>query len=208
MAGTKTRTVLFTDLANYTAKVSRMDREGIRRILAEHENLVRPIVERQGGRIIKNIGDSFLCMLDSATEGLRAALDIQHQTHATGGHTIRVAMTTGDVEEIDGDVFGECVNLSARILGKAPGGEIWFGQGSRECMNDSEIPWESVGRFRLKGIPGDQECFRCVPEHKCSLPDRVAAAAKVQPPGSVRARAGSVPRPVAQRRARACRQSR
>jgi len=170
--------VLFTDLVNYTAKVSRMDREGIRRILAEHENLVRPIIEARGGRIIKNIGDSFMCLLDSATDGLRAALEIQDQTFASGGHGIRVAMTTGDVEEIDGDVYGECVNLSARILSKAPGGEIWFGQGTRECMNDSEIPWEPVGRFRLKGIPGEQACYRCVHASQAILPDRVAAAAK------------------------------
>ncbi len=183
--------MLFTDLANYTAKVSRMDREGIRRILAEHEDLVRPIIEGYGGRIVKNIGDSFLCLVDSATDGVRAGLDIQHGTHETGGHTIRVAMTTGDVEEIDGDVFGESVNLAARILGKAPGGEIWFGEGTRSCMNDAELPWESVGRFRLKGIPGDQECFRCVQRHKAWLPDRVAAAAKVG--NLVRLRKGARP---------------
>ena len=48
---TATRTVLFTDLAGYTEKVSGTDREGLRRIPREHEEMVRPIVERHGGTV-------------------------------------------------------------------------------------------------------------------------------------------------------------
>ena len=104
---TATRTVFFTDLANYTAKVSGTDREGLRRILREHEQMVRPIVERRNGRIIKNIGDSFLCLFPAATDALRAALEVQDSTREGKAPTIRIAVTTGDVEEIDGDAFGE-----------------------------------------------------------------------------------------------------
>ena len=153
---TSTQTVVFTDLANYTANVARSDREGLRRILLEHEELVTPVVNRYGGRIVKNLGDSFLILFPSATDAVRAALDIQHLVMNSGGLSIRLAMTTGDVEAIDGDAFGECVNLAARILSKAPAGEIWFGAGTWICMNTAEIPWDPVGRFRLKGIPGDQ----------------------------------------------------
>ena len=142
---TVTRTVVFTDLESYTAKVARADREGLRKILAEHEHLVTPIIEKYGGRIVKNLGDSFMCLFLSATDALRSALDIQDVVTSKGNISIRLAMTTGDVEEIDGDAFGESVNLAARILGKAPAGEIWFGPGTRVCMNAAEIPWESVG---------------------------------------------------------------
>lgn len=176
---TATRTVVFTDLADYTAKVSGSDREGLRRILKEHEAVVQPIVENYGGRIIKNLGDSFLIMFQAATDALRAALDVQEQVTAEGGISIRLALNTGDVEEIDGDAFGEAVNLASRISGKTPAGEIWFGPATLLCMNQAEIPWESVGRFRLKGIPGEQELFRAVPQHCAWLPDQVASAAKV-----------------------------
>ena len=50
---TATRTALFTDLAEYTARVSRTDRDGLRRILQQHEQLVRPIVERPDGPVFK-----------------------------------------------------------------------------------------------------------------------------------------------------------
>lgn len=193
--GTATRTVVFTDLANYTAKVSRTDREGLRRILIEHETLVQPIVEKYGGRVVKNLGDSFLCLFKAATDALRAALDIQHVVTEGGEISIRLAMTTGDVEEIDGDAFGESVNLAARILSKTPAGEIWFSEGTHLCMNEAEIPWESVGRFRMKGIPGDREIFRAIPRHRAWLPDGVAAAARAGSLVRIRKghRAGSLP---------------
>lgn len=177
--GTVTRTVAFTDLANYTAKVSRTDREGLRKILQDHEALVQPIVEKNGGRIVKNLGDSFMVLFKAATDALRAALDVQDVVTGSRGISIRLAMTTGDVEEIEGDAFGESVNLAARILSKTPAGEIWFGPGTRVCMNAAEIPWESVGRFRLKGIPGEKEIFRSVPQHRAWLPEPVANAVKM-----------------------------
>ncbi|MEQ1502177.1 MAG: adenylate/guanylate cyclase domain-containing protein [Myxococcota bacterium] len=176
--GTVTRTVAFTDLANYTQKVSRTDREGLRKLLSDHEGLVAPIVERHGGRIVKNLGDSFMVLFDAATDGLRAALEIQNMVTGSGGISLRLAMTTGDVEEIEGDAFGEAVNLAARILAQTPSGEIWFGPGTRVCMNAAETPWESVGRFRLKGIPGEKEIFRAVPAHKAWLPESLIQAAR------------------------------
>jgi hypothetical protein len=189
--GTVTRTVCFTDLANYTAKVSRTDREGLRRILEEHEQLVRPIVEAHSGRIVKNLGDSFLILFESATDALRAALTVQEVVASRGDTSIRLAMTTGDVEEIEGDAFGESVNLAARILAKAPAEEIWFGPGTRVCMNAAEIPWEEVGNFEMKGIPGSRTVFRAVPKHRCVLPEPVRLAAKAR--NLVRLRRGARP---------------
>ncbi|MEN0061949.1 MAG: adenylate/guanylate cyclase domain-containing protein [Myxococcota bacterium] len=175
--GTVTRTVAFTDLANYTAAVSRANREELRRLLADHEALVAPIAERHGGRVVKNLGDSFMVIFDAATDALRAALQIQEMVRDSE-ISIRVALETGDVEAIEGDAFGYAVNLAARILAKAPPQEIWFGPATRICMNASEIPWESVGRFRFKGIPGEREIFRAVPPHQCKLPEPVARSVK------------------------------
>ena len=173
---TATRTVLFTDLANYTAQVSRADREGLRKILEKHERLVHPIVKEHAGAVVKNIGDSFMCTFPAATDALRAAIGILDATVRSEKSMIRIALTTGDVEEIDGDAFGETVNLAARIIDKTPAGEIWFSLGTRVCMNDAEIPWENVARLILKGIATEQECFRVVPNHRCWLPHPISKA--------------------------------
>lgn len=175
---TVTRTVMFTDLSGFTDRVGRTDREGLRRILVEHEDLVSPVVVRYHGRVVKNLGDSFLCLFESATDALRAALDIQDVVVQAGGIRIRMGIATGDVEEIDGDAFGETVNLASRILNQAQEGEVWFSLASRLCMNSAEIPWEPVARLELKGIAGDVEVFRAVPSHRCWLPDTVVQAAR------------------------------
>jgi class 3 adenylate cyclase len=169
---------MFTDLADYTAKVSKTDRAGLRKILLEHEELVSPIVQRYHGEVVKNLGDSFMCLFDAATDALRACLEIQDLVRSGKGFSLRIGLTTGDVEEIAGDAFGESVNLAARILSKTPAGEVWFSGTTRACMNSAEIPWEGVGRFRFKGIADEIDVSRAVPGHRCWLPDAVFRAAR------------------------------
>lgn len=173
---TATRTVLFTDLAGYTARVSRADRESLRRILDEHREVVEPIMARNGGRIVKNLGDSYMCLVRSATDAVKAGLEIIESMRAEDVDTIRISVETGDVEEIDGDAFGESVNLSARILSKTPAGELWFGPGTRACMNESELPWENVGRFSFKGIAGEPDVYRAVPNGRAYLTEAITDA--------------------------------
>jgi hypothetical protein len=161
---TRTLTVVFTDLANYTASVGRSDREGLRNLIAAHESMVAPVLERHGGRVVKNLGDSYMALFAAATDAVRACLELVETFTGGDGFTIRGAMATGDVEEIKGDAFGEAVNLAARILSKAPAGETWFSEATQMCMNQAEIPWESVGRFALKGIARESKVFRAVPK--------------------------------------------
>lgn len=169
---------MFTDLAGFTEEVGRSDREGLRRILTEHEELVSPIVRRHHGRVVKNLGDSYLCLFDAATDALRASLDILDFVTSTAGVRLRIGVATGDVEEIDGDAFGDPVNMASRILGRAPEGEVWFSLATRLCMNGAEIPWEPVARLELKGIAGEVEVFRAVPTHRCWLPDALLGAVR------------------------------
>jgi class 3 adenylate cyclase len=230
---TATKTVVFTDLEGYTEKVAAADRQGIKKILEDHESRVKPIVERFGGRVVKNLGDSFMCLFPSATDGLRAAVEIldfvaekpvspgsgamrlpardrnpeivpgqpsakqstyePHRTEVKAGGGIRVALTTGDVEELNEDAFGDAVNLAARILAKAPAGQIWFGPGTRVCMNASEIAWEEVGRHTFKGMSAEKEIFRAVPKHKCWLPEAVLTAIRERKLLPVKSGATAIP---------------
>ena len=93
-----------------------------------------------------------------------------------GGFSIRVAMATGDVEVIDGDAFGDAVNTASRILAKTPDAEVRFSKTTQLCMNQSEIAWERVGLFSLKGIVREVEVFRSVPPSRAWLPLPLARA--------------------------------
>jgi hypothetical protein len=169
-------------MAEYTRSVSASDREGLRNLLAMHEQLVGPILTGRGGRIVKNIGDSFMALFDSATDAIRACMDLveAHNQHAGSGVSFRAGICTGDVEETDTDAFGEPVNLAARIIARTPTGEVWFSNATRHCMTQAEIPYETTGRHALKGIPGDIEIFRAVPTHAAYLPDALVAAVRTR----------------------------
>jgi len=173
---THTRTVVFTDLANYTDQLVGKDRDGVRKLVADHEKAVVPVLERHRGRVVKNLGDSFMALFDSATDAVRAGVDLVDRVTADASFTFRLGMATGDVEEIDGDAFGEAVNLASRINAKCPAGQIWFSATTLMCMNQSEVGWESVGRYSLKGIVGETQVYRAVPMQRCWLPDPIVAA--------------------------------
>ncbi len=173
---THTRTVVFTDLANYTSRVGGADRAELRQLIAKHEGAVTPVIERHNGRVVKNLGDSFMALFSSATDAVRAGLDLVELVASDGALSLRVSMATGDVEEIDGDAFGDAVNLAARINSKTPAGQVWFSEATHMCMNQAELAWEAAGRFALKGIVGEAQVFRAVPEGRAWLPEPVAQA--------------------------------
>jgi len=170
---TKLRTVLFTDLAGYTDAVARSDRHDIRNLIQEHEAFTQDLLSRHNGIPVKNLGDSYMCLFESATDALRAGMEACSKGLRGGKFGIRAGCATGDVEEMDGDAFGDAVNMAARIIGKAPSGQLWFSESTRLCCNLSEVAWEGVGLFSLKGFPGEQGVYRAVHQNQCILPDPI-----------------------------------
>ena len=179
---TFTKTVVFTDIANYTLTTAKANREELRKLIQDHEDHTKELFGPYGGELVKNLGDSFMAIFDSATAAVRACMEIVETTLTIGDQelAIRASLATGDVEEIGGDYFGEAVNLSARINSKVPAGECWFANRTRLCINQKEIPWETVGVFDFKGIPDSIECYRAVPPGQCVLPDEVAKLARLK----------------------------
>ena len=173
---TRTCTVVFTDLANYTASIGRSDRESIHQLISSHKSLVTPILSARGGEIIKSLGDSFLVLFPAATDAVRAGIELVESINGADGFHIRVAMATGDIETIAGDAFGEVVNLSHRILSRTPVGQVWLSDATLLCMNQAEVAWESVGRYTLKGIAREVGVQRAVPKDRSWLPEPVVQA--------------------------------
>lgn len=178
---TFTKTVVFTNIANYTLSTAKASREELVQLIHNHETHTKQIFEPYGGVLVKNLGDSFMAIFDSASSAIKACLEIVESTISLGDQelAIRASLATGDVEEIGEDYFGEAVNLSARINSKVPAGECWFANRTRLCMNQKEIPFESVGVFEFKGIPDDIECFRAVAPTQCIFPEKIERQAKL-----------------------------
>lgn len=157
---TRNLTILLTDIKGFTDKTSQRSRADIQKLLDDHRDVVLPVLQGKGGRLIKTIGDAFLMVFDSPTDAVLAGVAAQE---ALAKHNaavseqdrieIRIAINAGEVNLVEGDVYGEPVNIAARIEGVAEAGEVYFTEAVYLSMNKTEVPSSEIGLLQLKGIP-------------------------------------------------------
>jgi TolB-like protein/Flp pilus assembly protein TadD len=139
---------MFTDMVGFTASAQTNEAEALK-LLRAQEKLVRPVLKSHGGRENKSTGDGFLVEFDSALRAVQCAIDIHQHLQRRNSKPdctpiqLRIGVHLGDVEERGGDIFGDSVNLAARIEPMAePGGicisEPVFGQVRNKIPNRIE----------------------------------------------------------------------
>jgi adenylate cyclase len=122
-------TVLFADVAGSTKLYDVLGDTQAKAMVDECIAVMRSVVDQYGGRVIKTIGDEVMCVLPTADSGLLAATDMQLKVDALPvvmqvKRAIRVGFHFGPVIEEHNDVFGDTVNLAARMAGLAKGQQI------------------------------------------------------------------------------------
>jgi class 3 adenylate cyclase len=164
--------VMLTDMKGFTAATSRQSREENARMLALQDELVLPVVRAFGGRRVKTIGDAYLVLFASPTSALLCGMAIQDRLWDYGRRVppeerieVRVVLSLGEVRLVGSgavpqDVFGEAVNLAARVEAEAEAGEIWFSEAVRLVADPAEVDAEDLGTRRLKGIDEEVRLFR------------------------------------------------
>jgi class 3 adenylate cyclase len=169
---TENLAVMLTDMKGFTAATTRQSREENARMLAVHDELVLPVVRAFGGRRVKTMGDANLVLFGSPTSGLLCGMAIQDRLWDYGRQVaeaqrieVRVVLSLGEVR-LEGpaaapsDVYGEAVNLAARVEAEAEAGQVWFTEAVRLVADRSQIPEEELGALRLKGIDEEVRLFR------------------------------------------------
>mgnify|MGYP003802955527 CR=1 FL=1 len=186
---------MFTDIKGFTERTSSASREQLIDLLKKHDSVLLPVINRFEGAVIKTIGDAFLVTFESPTNAVLCGIMLQDALRSFNDKKeeaekicIRVAINIGEVEIRDGDVFGEAVNIAARLEGITDANEIYFTESVYLAMNKAEVPSSEVGAFRLKGIPEAIKVYRVI-QDPCSgaymkmveklreVPDRPAASA-------------------------------
>lgn len=159
--------IVFTDIKGFTERTSSQTLEENQRLLRTHSQLLTPLFKAFGGKIIKSIGDAFLVTFESPTQSVLCGLAIQdrlwlyNRTVAEAERfEVRVAINAGEVRLENNDIFGEPVNIAARVEAIAEAGSVFFTEAVYLAMNKAEVPSEEVGLFELKGIPGKVKVFR------------------------------------------------
>jgi adenylate cyclase len=131
--------VLFADIAGSTRLYEALGDAEAKTLIDEALIALRVITQRHRGRVIKTIGDELMCVFPSAERGFLAATDMQTVVNAlvvTKGvkRMIRVGFHAGPLIEEKGDVFGDTVNVAARMAGLAKGMQIMTTRATVEAL--------------------------------------------------------------------------
>jgi TolB-like protein/class 3 adenylate cyclase/Tfp pilus assembly protein PilF len=154
--------IMFTDMAGYTALMQQDERLA----KASRDRQRQVIVSRSaehGGRILQYYGDGTLSVFRSAIDAVRCAVEIQEGLRAAPAVPLRIGLHTGDVVHDEEGVFGDGVNVAARIQGMSvAGGILISGKVFDEVKNHPEIRTRSLGSFNLKHVQHPMNVFAVV----------------------------------------------
>ena len=152
-------TILFTDIVDSTVQARTVGDAAWKRTAAMHEDIVRTVLVRYGGREVETGGDSFLIVFDGAERAIRCGLALVDALAAIGV-SIRVGIHSGEVSLSGEQVRGLAVHVAARVLAEAGSDEVLVSGTTRELAEGaSGLAFESRGRARLKGLDQERELF-------------------------------------------------
>lgn len=163
----KERTILFTDIEHSTRFWSRHGDIKGRLMVDRHNWLLFPIIKHFGGWVVKTIGDSIMAAFKDPDQALDAAIAFQQmlerERRANPDFTIqiRIGLHSGATLVEHNDVFGDVVNIAARVESQADGGEILLSSETRKSIDRKKYVLEDKGAFVPKGKTKALQVYLC-----------------------------------------------
>ena len=151
--------IMFTDIVGYTALMGN-DEQRAYALLKKNRELHKPIIEQFNGRWIKELGDGTMASFNTVSDAVLAAIRIQEACNAAGDFQLRIGIHQGEVISEHNDIYGDAVNIAARIqtLG-VPGSVLFSKKVTDEIRNKSEFQVTSLGHFEFKNVGEPIEVF-------------------------------------------------
>ncbi len=151
--------ILALDIAGYTRLMGDDEVGTFRRAQDKLTNVIGPHLERAGGRLFKTTGDGALVEFLEAAASVRAAISIQHENEAIESALpverrmrLRVGISLGEVIVHGGDLFGDGVNLAARLEGAAEVGGIAVSEAIAQAAEGCGATFLELGLVPLKNV--------------------------------------------------------
>src|SRR5271170_1457719 len=170
--------ILAADVAGYS-RLMGADEEGTHERLKAHlRQLIDPKVEEHRGHVVKNTGDGMLAEFPSVVDAVRCAAEIQRgmldrEPEATDDRRIRfrIGVNVGDIIADTDDIFGDGVNVAARLEALAePGGICVSGMVRDQIRDKLPYPFEDRGEQSVKNIARPVRVYALRPEAIAELP--------------------------------------
>ena len=188
--------ILAADVAGYSRLIEADEEGTLRRLNALRAEVVDPKIADHKGRIVKTTGDGLLVEFASVVDALRCAAEVQAAMAESNAPTppdqrieFRIGINVGDIVVEDGDIFGDGVNVAARLEGLAePGGICVSARVQEDAAGRLDLAFEDIGEQPLKNIARPVRVYRVRPQgpHASSPPragERSAPGAQVRAAG-------------------------
>ena len=178
--------ILAADVVGYSRLMTIDETGTLAALTSLRKNLVNPKISEHNGRIVKLTGDGMLIEFPSVVSAVACAVDIQsamrtrNATEPAGRIEFRIGVNLGDIIVEDGDIFGDGVNVAARLEGIAPIGGIAVSQSVRDHVGKRlDLAFEDMGERRLKNIEAPIRVYSISVEHTST--DGAASAGQERP---------------------------
>jgi class 3 adenylate cyclase/alpha-beta hydrolase superfamily lysophospholipase len=151
-------TVLFTDIVDSTHSAAEMGDQTWRRLLDSHDELVKQMVERHRGTLIKSTGDGILATFDGPGRAVRCALALETASKQIG-LPLRAGLHTGEIEIRGRDIGGIAVHAAARVMAQSNADEVLVSRVVTDLVAGGGLKFSDSGSHELKGLPGRWDLF-------------------------------------------------
>src|SRR6266849_4681995 len=160
--------ILAADVAGYSRLIGADEEGTLDRLKAIRAELIDPRVAEHRGRIVKTTGDGLLVEFASVVDALRCAADWQRAMMERTACVppaqrieFRIGINVGDVVVEDGDIFGDGVNVAARLEALAePGGICVSARVQEDAAGKLDLAFEDLGEQNLKNIARPVRVYR------------------------------------------------
>lgn len=182
--------ILSADVEAYS-RVMAADEETALAVLSAHRRVVDDLIVSFHGRIANTAGDSVLAEFSSVVDAVRCAILIQQEIGQRNAELselhrmqFRIGINVGDVMAKDGDIFGDGVNIAARLQSLVHGGGICVSRGVRDHIRHlGTFRFEDLGEQQVKNIDRPVRAFRIIVADSdvSAMPPAVDEPAAVSP---------------------------
>jgi TolB-like protein/class 3 adenylate cyclase/tetratricopeptide (TPR) repeat protein len=160
--------VLAADVAGYSRLMGRDEEGTLAQLKSFRKSLVDPAISEHRGRIVKTTGDGMLVEFASAVDAARCAVEVQRGMAKQNSVVpqdvridFRIGIHVGDIIIDENDIFGDGVNIAARLEGIAePGGVCISDDAQRQIRGKVDITFEDIGPQNLKNITEPMRAWR------------------------------------------------
>jgi adenylate cyclase len=185
--------ILAADVAGYSRLIEADEEGTLERLKALRREVLDPKIAEHRGRIVKTTGDGLLVEFGSVVDALRCAVEVQREMAGRDAGVppdtrieYRIGINVGDIVVEDGDIFGDGVNVAARLEGLAePGGICVSARVREDTAGKLDLAFDDIGERQLKNIARPVRVYRVMmaagstPVHASSdppLPDKPSIA--------------------------------